>query len=49
MRKLENIRKQKYIALIAHDNKKIQLINWIKENKETLSKHFYVELVLLRE
>lgn len=40
MRKLENIRKQKYIALIAHDNKKVQLINWITENKETLSKHF---------
>lgn len=32
--------KQKNIALIAHDNKKDDLINWVKENKETLSKHF---------
>lgn len=40
MRKLNDIKKQKHIALIAHDNKKIQLINWIKENKEVLSSHF---------
>lgn len=40
MRKLYDIKKQKHIALIAHDNKKIPLINWIKENKEVLSKHF---------
>lgn len=40
MRKLNDIKKQKHIALIAHDNKKIQLINWIKENKEILSSHF---------
>ncbi len=39
MRKLNDIKKQKHIALIAHDGKKIQLINWIKENKEFLSKH----------
>ncbi len=32
--------KQKSIALIAHDNKKDDLINWVKENKETLAKHF---------
>ncbi len=32
--------KQKNIALIAHDNKKDDLINWVKENRETLSKHF---------
>lgn len=31
--------KQKNIALIAHDNKKDELINWVKENKEILSKH----------
>ena len=40
MRKLNDIKKQKHIALIAHDNKKIQLINWIKENREFLSNHF---------
>ena len=40
MRKLNNIRKQKQIALIAHDNMKNSLINWIKENKEELSKHY---------
>ncbi|MGJ0847969.1 methylglyoxal synthase [Tissierella praeacuta] len=32
--------RQKNIALIAHDNKKDNLINWVKENKEILSKHF---------
>ncbi|WP_313757328.1 methylglyoxal synthase [Tissierella sp.] len=32
--------RQKNIALIAHDNKKDELINWVKENKEILSKHF---------
>ncbi|WP_200778240.1 methylglyoxal synthase [Tissierella praeacuta] len=32
--------RQKNIALIAHDNKKDDLINWVKENKEILSKHF---------
>lgn len=40
MRKLNDIKKQKHIALIAHDNKKVQLINWVKENKEVLSNHF---------
>ncbi len=40
MRKLNDIKKQKHIALIAHDNKKVQLINWIKENKIFLSTHF---------
>lgn len=33
------MKKQKNIALIAHDNKKDDLINWVKENKEILSKH----------
>lgn len=32
--------KQKRIALIAHDNKKDDLLDWIKENKDILSKHF---------
>lgn len=40
MRTLNDIKKQKHIALIAHDGKKVQLIKWIKENKEQLSKHF---------
>lgn len=31
---------QKHIALIAHDNRKEALIDWVKENKEELSKHF---------
>ena len=34
------IRKQKNIALIAHDNKKRELIDWCESNKEILKKHF---------
>ncbi len=34
------IGKQKCIALIAHDAKKQELIEWCNENKEILSKHF---------
>ena len=34
------IEKQKNIALIAHDNKKKDLIEWCEENKEILKKHF---------
>ncbi len=30
----------KRIALIAHDNMKPKMIEWCKENKEVLSKHF---------
>ena len=32
--------KQKKIALVAHDNCKIDMINWVKENREALSRHF---------
>lgn len=32
--------KQKSIALIAHDNRKRDLIEWVQNNKEILSKHF---------
>lgn len=34
------IEKQKDIALIAHDNKKAELIDWCNEHKEILKKHF---------
>ena len=31
---------QKHIALVAHDNMKKELIEWVKENKGILEKHF---------
>lgn len=34
------IGKQKNIALIAHDNKKAELIAWCEEHKKILEKHF---------
>lgn len=34
------IGKQKNIALIAHDSKKPELIQWCDENKEILKQHF---------
>lgn len=34
------IGKQKNIALIAHDNKKKDLIDWCKENEDILKGHF---------
>ena len=34
------IGKQKRIALIAHDHKKRDLIDWVKANREILSQHF---------
>ncbi len=34
------IPKQKTIALIAHDKKKKELVDWCEKNKEELSKHF---------
>jgi len=34
------INRQKKIALIAHDNKKNDLISWAKKNSIILSKHF---------
>jgi len=30
---------QKYIALVAHDNKKTDLLEWAKFNRETLTRH----------
>lgn len=41
MDKLElTIRKQKNIALIAHDGKKQEIIAWCKKHRELLSRHF---------
>lgn len=37
---LIKIDKKKHIALIAHDNMKDDIIEWAKENREKLSKHF---------
>lgn len=34
------IAKQKRIALIAHDSKKDEMIEWVKNNKEVLKNHF---------
>ena len=36
----KNIGKQKNIALIAHDNKKPEMIEWATQNKEILQEHF---------
>ena len=37
---LIKMQKQKSIALIAHDNRKKDMIEWVKINKEKLGKHF---------
>ncbi len=34
------MQRQKSIALVAHDNRKSDLVEWVKVNKEILSKHF---------
>lgn len=34
------IGKQKHIALIAHDSKKKDMVDWVDENKEILKNHF---------
>ncbi len=31
---------QKHIAIVAHDNRKQDLVEWVKINKDMLSKHF---------
>ncbi|WP_455717022.1 methylglyoxal synthase [Anaerosporobacter sp.] len=33
------IGKQKHIALIAHDSKKAELVDWVQQHKEELEKH----------
>ncbi|MGL4799669.1 MAG: methylglyoxal synthase [Cellulosilyticaceae bacterium] len=37
---LVRMEKQKSIALVAHDNRKSDMIEWVKINKEKLTKHF---------
>nr|WP_302600077.1 methylglyoxal synthase [uncultured Cellulosilyticum sp.] len=37
---LVTMQKQKSIALIAHDNRKQDIIEWVQNNKEILGKHF---------
>lgn len=39
MIELKPIRKQKNIALIAHDNLKDTMVNWCKKNRSILEKH----------
>lgn len=34
------MKKQKHIALIAHDNRKEDLIEWVSANKDKLGRHF---------
>lgn len=36
---MQKRRKVKTIALIAHDNKKSEIVNWALKNKETLAKY----------
>ena len=36
------IERQKNIALIAHDFKKAELVDWCRKNKEILEGHFLV-------
>ena len=36
---MQKKRKVKTIALIAHDNKKSEIVNWALKNKETLAKY----------
>lgn len=37
------IEKVKHIALVAHDGKKRELVDWCEKNKEILKGHFYAE------
>jgi len=42
MNKYKEIKAVKTIALVAHDNKKEELIAWVNENKDELSKHHLI-------
>lgn len=37
--KIINVNKNKKIALVAHDNKKDELLHWVKDNVENLKNH----------
>ncbi len=37
--KIKDMKKTKTIALIAHDNKKADMVNWAIKNKERLSEY----------
>ncbi len=37
---IKNIGEQKHIALIAHDNRKNDLLKWVKKHTTLLSRHF---------
>ncbi|MDE1191058.1 MAG: methylglyoxal synthase [Arachidicoccus sp.] len=39
MKKYKELKPVKTIALVAHDHKKEELIDWVNANKETLIKH----------
>src|SRR5215467_14281200 len=39
MHTIKKLNKRKRIALVAHDHKKIELIEWAVYNKDVLSKH----------
>ena len=39
MNKYRTIQQRKIIAVVAHDHKIDELINWVKENKDILIKH----------
>lgn len=36
----QTIKAQKHIALVAHDNRKETLLNWVQKNEKILSRHF---------
>ena len=39
MNKVRKLGKRKRIALVAHDHKKVDMIDWVTFNKDVLSKH----------
>jgi len=39
MKRIKTLSEKKTIALIAHDNKKVDLVEWVKKHEEKLRKH----------